>query len=181
MGYEQQKSPSPQYNMNGNIKSNVPSYHLTKESIKSIPTQPLGPLGNLKILPPKQQKHFSGDKKIKNPTAVEHKTRVTHDKETGLYSGLPAEWMDHLNKQFGVNPKLLPGVELKQYASKIPKVLVRLRHALEEHDAYKQVGIFRLAPNASVNNEVKSLIDKGKLNDEESRKFVITEQMALIM
>lgn len=176
-----ESSPSPQPNgSHPNNKYNIPQNHLAPSLQKSIPTDDIGPLGHLKILPAKTQKHFSGDKKIKNPTAVEHKTRVTHDKETGLYSGLPAEWMDHLNKQFGVNPKLLPGVELDEYESKIPKVLVRLRHALEEHDAYQQVGIFRLAPNASVNNEVKSLIDRGKLNDEEEEKIDVNVYANLI-
>ena len=87
--------------------------------------------------------------------------RVTHDKETGLYSGLPKEWLEHLNKQFGVNPKLLPGVQFEQYQSKIPKVLVTLRSALEEANGYQQVGIFRLAPNASDSKAVKEKIDKG--------------------
>merc|ERR1719229_1996500 len=165
-----EQSPSPQPNgYNQSAKYYIPQNHLSVELQKNIPTDDIGPLGHLKILPPKTQKHFSGDKKIKNLTAVEHKTRVTHDKETGLYSGLPKEWMDHLNKQFGVNPKLLPGVELQGYEHKIPKVLVRLRHALEEHDAYQQVGIFRLAPNASDNKAVKSLIDKGKLNENEEQ------------
>lgn len=138
-----------------------PTYHLDSSMQQAKPTVPLGPLGNLKILPAKQQKHFSGDKKIKNPTAVEHKVRVTHDKDTGLYTGLPAEWLEHLNKQFGVNPKQLPSVALPAYASKIPKVLVTLRQALEDADAYQLVGIFRLAPNADKNKRMKDKIDKG--------------------
>ena len=149
--------------------NNFPQYHLAKEQHKSIPTVPLGPLGNLKILPPKQQKHLSGDKKIKQPTAVEHKIRVLHDKETGLYSGLPKEWQEQLNKQFGVNPKQLPGISFNQYQSKIPKVLHMLRSALEEANGYQQVGIFRLAPNASDNKAVKEKIDKGQLENSEEK------------
>merc|ERR1712087_451401 len=70
-------------------------------------------------------------------------------------------WLEHLNKQFGVNPKQLPSVQLAAYPSKIPKVLVTLRQALEEPEAYQQVGIFRLAPNAEKNKRMKNKIDKG--------------------
>eukprot|EP00486_Rosalina_sp_Unknown_P002452 CAMPEP_0201565440 /NCGR_PEP_ID=MMETSP0190_2-20130828/4558_1 /ASSEMBLY_ACC=CAM_ASM_000263 /TAXON_ID=37353 /ORGANISM="Rosalina sp." /LENGTH=431 /DNA_ID=CAMNT_0047982941 /DNA_START=95 /DNA_END=1387 /DNA_ORIENTATION=+ len=100
--YQPAQSPGPMSPDTAALKNGVgsgggnnnfqPTYHLTKEQHKSIPTVPLGPLGNLKILPPKQQKHLSGDKKIKQPTAVEHKMRVTHNKETGRYEGLPKEW-----------------------------------------------------------------------------------------
>jgi len=145
----------------------LPEYHLAGDVQQAKPTVPLGPLGNLKILPAKQNKHWSGDKKIKNPTAVEHKVRVTHDKDTGLYTGLPKEWLAHLNKQFGVNPKQLPSVALNGYVSKIPNVLVTLRKALEEARAYEQVGIFRLAPNAEKNKRMKRQIDEGSLEKEE--------------
>merc|ERR1711920_167929 len=66
------------------------------------------------------------------------------------------------------------------YDAKIPKVLMRLRQHLEEHDAYQQVGIFRLAPNASDNKAVKSLIDKGKLDDEEEQKVDVNVYANLI-
>jgi hypothetical protein len=142
-----------------------PTYHLKKEQFQSIPTHACGPLGNLKILPPKPQKHLGADTAIKNPTEVAHLTRVTYDKDTGLYSGLPPEWVEHLNKQFGVDPKQLPGVYVDaRYASKIPKVLVTLRTKLEEAQAYDQVGIFRLAPNASTSKLIKDKIDKGQLD-----------------
>merc|ERR1712013_677277 len=162
-----QASPEPQSDevaqLNGLRSGGAqPTYHLDSALQSAKPTVPLGPLGNLKILPAKQNKHWSGDKKIKNPTAVEHKVRVTHDKDTGLYTGLPAEWLEHLNKQFGVNPKQLPSVALHGYTSKIPKVLVTLRTALESAHAYEQVGIFRLAPNAEKNKQMKSQIDKGQ-------------------
>jgi len=187
-------SPSPQHSaslgnaahakLNGadthSFQPTVPHYHLSKQSQLSVPTVPLGPLGNLKILPPKQQKHFSGDKKIKNPTAVEHKMRVLHDKETGLYTGLPQEWLEHLNKQFGVNPKDLKGVKLEEYEAKIPNVLVALRSKLEEANAYQQVGIFRLAPNASDNKAVKEKIDKGVLDVAEEQKVDVNVYANLI-
>merc|ERR1719474_2362239 len=186
--------PSPQHSaslgnaahakLNGadthSFQPTVPHYHLSKQSQLSVPTVPLGPLGNLKILPPKQQKHFSGDKKIKNPTAVEHKMRVLHDKETGLYTGLPQEWLEHLNKQFGVNPKDLKGVQLDEYEAKIPHVLVTLRSKLEEANAYEQVGIFRLAPNASDNKAVKEKIDKGVMNVAEEEKVDVNVYANLI-
>jgi len=161
-------------------KDAAPTYHLSDERYKSIPTGQIGPLGNLKILPPKKQKHFGGDKRIKNPTTVEHVTRVTHDKETGLYTGLPAEWMEELNKQFGVNPKQLPGVQFDQYPSKIPKVLVTLRNALEEADGYQQVGIFRLAPNASDNKAIKEKINKGQLAENNEEKIDVNVYANLI-
>jgi len=170
-----QASPEPQgddqlAHLNG-VRSGgaQPSYHLDSSIQQAKPTVPLGPLGNLKILPAKQNKHWSGDKKIKNPTAVEHKVRVTHDKDTGLYTGLPAEWLEHLNKQFGVNPKQLPSVAMAAYQSKIPKVLVTLRSALEKANAYSQVGIFRLAPNAEKNKIMKKRIDKGDLQTAEEK------------
>jgi len=157
-----------------------PTYHLSKQSMMSVPTSPLGPLGNLKILPPKTRKHFGGDKKIKNPTAVEHKMRVLHDKETGLYTGLPQEWLEHLNKQFGVAPKDLPAVQLEEYAAKIPKVLVALREKLEQAEAYHQVGIFRLAPNASDNKAVKEKIDRGVMSSAEEEKVDVNVYANLV-
>eukprot|EP00485_Elphidium_margaritaceum_P006612 CAMPEP_0202691444 /NCGR_PEP_ID=MMETSP1385-20130828/6157_1 /ASSEMBLY_ACC=CAM_ASM_000861 /TAXON_ID=933848 /ORGANISM="Elphidium margaritaceum" /LENGTH=494 /DNA_ID=CAMNT_0049346851 /DNA_START=155 /DNA_END=1639 /DNA_ORIENTATION=+ len=146
-----------------------PTAHLTHELSKTLPTVPIGPLGNLKILPPKPQKHLSGDKRIKNPTAVEHKVRVMHDKETGQYMGLPAEWADELNKQFGVNPKQLPGVQVHGYGAKIPKVLEDLRKGLFGAQGYEQVGIFRLAPNASDNKAMKVRINKGDFESIEEK------------
>ena len=95
--------------------------------------------------------------------------RVLHDKETGLYTGLPQEWLEHLNKQFGVAPKDLPAMQLEEYEAKIPKVLVTLRSKLEEAEAYQQVGIFRLAPNASDNKAVKEKIDKGVMDVAEEK------------
>eukprot|EP01084_Bolivina_argentea_P307441 531412_1 len=72
-----QGSPSPQTQLmdsNGkikNIKSGdfQPTYYLNKEQHKSVPTAEIS--GFLKILPPKQRKHFSGENKIKNPSSVE--------------------------------------------------------------------------------------------------------------
>jgi len=178
---------SPQPHKSGHAQLNgirsadtMPTYHLSKQSQLSVPTVPLGPLGNLKILPPKQQKHFSGDKKIKNPTAVTHQMRVLHDPETGLYTGLPQEWLEHLNKQFGVAPKDLPGVQLEEYEAKIPQVLVTLRHKLEEAEAYQQVGIFRLAPNASDNKAIKEKIDKGIMDVAEEEKVDVNVYANLI-
>jgi len=103
-----------------------------------------------------------------------------HDKETGLYTGLPKEWLEHLNKQFGVAPKDLPCVQLEEYEAKIPKVLVNLRHKLEEADAYQQVGIFRLAPNASDNKAVKEKIDKGVMDGAEEEKVDVNVYANLI-
>ena len=109
----------------------------------------------------------SGDKKILNPDAVEHTVRVVHDKDTGEFHGLPKEWMEALNKQFGVKPHMLPSVKLERYSHKIPKVLITLRQKLEDANAYEQVGIFRLAPNATASDQMKATIDKGKFDSSE--------------
>lgn len=106
----------------------------------------------------------SGDKKILNPDQVELKVRVVHNKDTGEYHGLPKEWMEELNKQFGVKPHMLPSVKLNAYSHKIPKVLVTLRQKLEDANAYSQMGIFRLAPNATANDAMKATINKGKFD-----------------
>ena len=61
------------------------------------------------------------------------------------------------------------GVQFNEYETKIPKVLVTLRSALEEANGYQQVGIFRLAPNASDSKAVKEKIDKGQLSENEEK------------
>ena len=106
-----------------------------------------------------------GDKKILNPDKVEHTVRVVHDKDTGQFHGLPTEWLEALNQQFGVKPHLLPSVKLDNYEHKIPKVLITLRDKLEEGNAYQTVGIFRLAPNATQSDQMKDSINKGKFDE----------------
>ncbi|ETO24323.1 RhoGAP domain-containing protein, partial [Reticulomyxa filosa] len=108
------------------------------------------------------QKFRQQDHKISDVTDVERKVQVTYDKDEGVFHGLPKEWEELLNKQFGVSPKHIPCVKLPQYAAKIPKVLVILKEKLIDANGYQQVGIFRLAPDARDNNAVKSSIDSGK-------------------
>ncbi|ETO25477.1 RhoGAP domain-containing protein, partial [Reticulomyxa filosa] len=140
---------------------NEPDYHLSSNQIKTVP-KGTPKLGKLKRLPPKQQKFQKQDNKISDVTSVERTTQVIYDEAAGMFYGLPKEWEELLNKQFGVSPKHLPGVKLPQYTAKIPKVLVVLKERLVEANGYQQVGIFRLAPDARDNNAVKSSIDSGK-------------------
>ena len=146
-------------------------------------------LGDLVILPPKPKKHAQSDAKIKMPNAVKHMSHVTFNKEKGVYEvsnvkmcknktkhppkktkkqknekGLPDQWLEELNRQFGVKPEQLDGVEIQGYDSKIPRVLIDLRSRLQAQNAFKQVGIFRLAPNAEDSDNIKSLINKGTFN-----------------
>jgi len=140
---------------------NQPDYHLKFNQTKTAP-RGTPKLGKLSTLPAKPQKFKKQDDKISDVTSVERTMQVTYDKDEGVFHGLPKEWAEMLNKQFGVAPKYIPGVKLPQYTAKIPKVLVILKEKLVIANGYQQVGIFRLAPDARDNNAVKSSIDSGK-------------------
>ncbi|ETO20880.1 RhoGAP domain-containing protein, partial [Reticulomyxa filosa] len=140
---------------------NQPDYHLNSNQTKSAP-KGTPKLGKLTVLAAKPQKFKKQDDKISDVTFVERTVQVTYDKDEGVFHGLPKEWEELLNKQFGVSPKHIPGVKLPQYSAKIPKVLVILKEKLVEANGYQQVGIFRLAPDARDNNAIKSSIDSGK-------------------
>jgi len=92
---------------------------------------------------------------------------VYHDKDTGQFIGVPKEWSEVLNQQFGITPKLLPSIQLQEYNAKIPRVLIQLKETLSSHDGFHQVGIFRLAPNAMDNNLMKATINRGKFDQNE--------------
>ncbi|ETO29417.1 RhoGAP domain-containing protein, partial [Reticulomyxa filosa] len=138
-----------------------PDYHLNSHQIKSVP-KGTPKLGKLPVLAPKPQKFKEQDDKISDVTFVERTVQVTYDKDEGVFRGLPKEWEELLNKQFGVSPKHIPGVKLSQYSAKIPKVLIILKDKLVEANGYQQMGIFRLAPDVRDNNAIKSSIDSGK-------------------
>ena len=155
-----------EYKQKQSIVTPDPKYHLQNRQYKSIPNIPIKTqLGSLKILPPKPGKLKNpGDKAIKNPNKVELKVRVLYDPATGSYTGLPQEWLQELNRQFGVAPKTLPGIKLDKYNAKVPKVLVTLASSIKSNNGWKQVGIFRLAPNATESTKKKNEINtNGKL------------------
>jgi len=124
------------------------------------------PLGILKILPPKPLKHKDSDANIMDPKEVEHTRHGYYDEAEQKFKGnFPKGFLEVLNRQFGMPPSKLPSVSVPGYGAKIPQVLLDLKAALKNNDGYKQVGIFRLAPNAEENNSVKALIDTGDFKD----------------
>jgi len=141
-----------------------PDPHRTHQGLEKrglITKKDFKPLGALQILPPKPIKHKDADLNILDPQDVKHERHGYFDQEAKKFKGnFPEGWLAEINKQFGVPPHQLPGVTIKGYNSKIPQVLVDLKAALKNNDGYKQVGIFRLAPEAKDNDTAKELINK---------------------
>jgi len=129
------------------------------------------PLGMLSILPAKPSKHKAHDTNIDDPEKVKHTRHGYFDKEKQKFVGnFPDSFKLHLNKQFGVKPKQLPGRTVSGYKAKIPSVLIDLKALLKKLGGYEVVGIFRLAPEGKKNDMIKGQIDRGedweeKLND----------------
>lgn len=112
------------------------------------------PNTSLPILPPKPKK---GDVDVRNVIHVQHASY-----ENGSFQGLPTEWETALNKNFGVAPRqLTQRVKLEHYSHPIPRVLVEMNNYLKGNGGYRQVGIFRKAPDSNECKAVKLELDKG--------------------
>eukprot|EP00808_Paulinella_micropora_P001503 g71283.t1 len=120
-------------------------------------------LGKLKILPPRKPKNKNGKKeKITSASHVTHVTHVKFDHKTRTYEGLPPEWAELMNRQFGVNFTLLDRVEVPGYKSKLPQVLEDMKNYLIANAGLEQEGVFRLAPDQEECASVKKKLNEGK-------------------
>lgn len=120
-------------------------------------------LGNLKILPPKPNKHKQHDENIFDPQEVKHTRHGFFNPKTQKFEGnFPDNFKKMLEKQFGVIPKHLVSRSVRGYDSKIPAILLDLKDMLKKLDGYKVTGIFRLAPLGKNNETVKQLINQGE-------------------
>lgn len=117
---------------------------------------------DLKIGVPKPKKG-TVEKRIGVPSRVVHLQHATF--AGGQFSGLPQEWSEELNKNFGVPPKMLAQKEkLPGYESPIPRVLVQMNAYLQNNSGYYAVGIFRKAPDSTENSDIKKLLDSGNFD-----------------
>lgn len=99
-------------------------------------------------------------------TVVTSVKRVQHvtfdpnsDEDAAALANIPPEWREALKKQFGIPATLCQNVKLDGYVSRIPSILVRLhQYLLKHHTLETQVGIFRLAPDATECARLKQLI-----------------------
>jgi len=133
---------------------------LVKEGL--ISTKDFKALGNLKILPPKPGKHRGADKLIHDPQQVKHERHGYWDpKEQKFKGNFPPGFDKELNKQFGVRAKTIAREHVKGYKEKIPCILVQLKNMLIKHGAYDEVGLFRLAPDATTCDQLKTIINQG--------------------
>jgi hypothetical protein len=101
------------------------------------------------------------------PVEVQEVRRVAHfsfDPETGQYSDIPPEWRLELSKKFGVPLPLCATLAVDGYPGRIPPVLTFLKKWLIEHDGLEQVGIFRLAPEASEVQNVKIALNNNNFH-----------------
>jgi len=90
-----------------------------------------------------------------------HDTHVVFNVEKSRYEGLPDGWA-HVNKQFGVELLKVPKVDGKRnFAEKIPTVLVMLEDTLNRLDGFSVTGIFRVAPDGEDCAAAKEAIDSG--------------------
>jgi len=122
-------------------------------------------LGGLKILPPKPGKHRGADLKIHDPQEVKHERHGYWDpKEQKFKGNFPPGFDTELNRQFGVKAVTIKREKVPGYKEKIPTVLVRLKKQIKAQKGYQQVGLFRLAPDANSNDQLKTIINQGNSN-----------------
>jgi len=120
------------------------------------------PLGNLKILPPKPGKHQGADKQIHDPQEVKHERHGYWDpKEMKFKGNFPPGFDKELNRQFGVKAVTIAREKIPGYNEKIPCVLVKLKKLIKKAKGYQQVGLFRLAPDGTNNDKLKTIINQG--------------------
>jgi hypothetical protein len=93
---------------------------------------------------------------------VTHTTHVKFDAKTRTFEGLPPEWVEALNKQFGVDFTMLDRTKVEGYESKLPVILQTMKSYLIEHDGLEIEGVFRLAPDAEECQLVKRQLNKGE-------------------
>eukprot|EP01083_Nonionella_stella_P121944 366570_1 len=142
----------------GQVVSN-PSEHLSSVMHRKFTAIPMG---TLEIAPPRPEKHnAAGPKEITDPWEVVHTGHATFDMFTRSYDGIPDEWLESLQKQFGLSPDKVEGVRLPEYHSRIPSVLVQMKEYLIAHGGLNVVGIFRLAPDKFAANDVKKQLNMG--------------------
>ena len=98
------------------------------------------------------------------PTDFEHKLNVRFDEKNIRYSGIPADWASEAHKQFGVPLASCPRMKIDGYEDRIPIILVLLRSRLVEMNGLSADGVFRLAPDGTESNEVKSNLNTGRAN-----------------
>ncbi len=90
-----------------------------------------------------------------------HINHVEYDYHNARYLGVPDEWKDAFNKQFGQPIESLPKLKVEPYDHPIPALLLMLERELFEKHGEKEVGIFRLAPDKDECAFVKQSINKG--------------------
>jgi len=122
--------------------------------------------GKMRVRPSRDVKKREADTNIAEVTNVQRTAHVTYNKATGEYEiqnpeNLPEGWKQLANQKFGVGPTKIPGVTVENYDAKIPLLLVQLKQRLIDLEGLQEVGIFRLAPDASESNKVKKMIDEG--------------------
>jgi hypothetical protein len=111
------------------------------------------------------QAELAAHSKKHGPTVVEvtrlqHVTFNPNDASSNASSlqNIPPEWREALKNQFGIPVTLCQSVKLK-YHARIPLVLVKMADALRATKGFEQVGIFRLAPDATACATMKAQIN----------------------
>lgn len=143
-----------------NVKTGTVQASLVKDGF--IEKKDFKPLQALKILPPKPGKGVGADNQILEPQEVKHERHVYFDQKSGRFKGnFPPTFEAELKKQFGVKPSQLPCSKVPGYKSGIPTLLLDLKELIKKHGGFQQVGIFRLAPDGHLNDDLKKRIDTG--------------------
>ncbi|KAF0698050.1 Aste57867_11298 [Aphanomyces stellatus] len=100
------------------------------------------------------------DDQISRPYQTTQEVHVTFNAELARYEGLPAAWQG-LNKQFGLPMDAVPKRKVDGYDGKVPAVLQMMKEYLVHHGGLDTEGIFRLAPDKALCNQVKDAINNG--------------------
>lgn len=95
-----------------------------------------------------------------NVARVERVGHVRWDPKTKSYIGLPPEWAQALEAQFGLPPLLSASDHVEGYKSRIPVVLGLMKEYLIENGGLEVRGIFRLAPDAAECQRVKDELNR---------------------
>lgn len=115
-----------------------------------------------------------GDGKITEPTAIKHMSHVKFDPLTRTYVGLPKEWENSLNQQFGLEISRLECQKVEGYKSRIPSVLVQMYDYLKKEKAFEVEGIFRIAADGEECNFVKTELNKNSFTKCEDLHCIAT-------
>lgn len=157
-------------------QASAPSANRNASLIQTVPVLPQhemdrGPPvihedGTMQILQSSKAKHAYSQESISDVSQVKREGHVELN-ENGEYvmhgaTFLPEGWEAVANQKFNVPPASLRGVLLDPYDFKVPILLEQMKHRIKQLNGLQEVGIFRLAPDATECDRMKEMMNSGQ-------------------